>query len=82
LAAIDQQLSSESVEDEDWRFGEALYPYRDDKTFEFVLLTCRGLVTMTDQDFSGNIKQGQAIVALPKSIYEFNGTSINLLWQK
>jgi hypothetical protein len=82
LAAIDQQLSSESVEGDDWSFGEVLYPYRDEKTIEFVLLTCRGLVTMTDQDFAGNIKQGQTIVALPKSIYEFNGTSIDLIWQK
>ena len=82
IASIDQQLSSESIEGDDWSFGEVLYPYRDEKTIEFVLVTCRGLVTMTDRDVNANIKHGQTLVVLPESIYEFNGTSINLLWQE
>jgi hypothetical protein len=79
---IQNYLRSLNLDSEDWQFGEVLYPYRKDRIFEFVLLTCRGLVTVQNPDFEGSIRMGQALVVLPDRFYELNGESLDVIWQK
>jgi hypothetical protein len=80
-AELGEQLRIETVGG-DLQFGEALYPYRDEKTFEFMLVTCKGLQSVEIQEFDGRILHGQTVVVLPDRIYQFVGESLNPVWEK
>lgn len=80
-AAIEEQLDLVSIED-DWHYGEVLYPYREGKTLSFVLLACRNAVNIEIQDFAGEIEHGQRLVVLHDRLYALDGTMVNLIWPK